>query len=263
MRSTGRRRRASGRRRRARDLRDPARAPGALGEHPRPVDPRPLPRTHAGCSISARRDDYWIGSADMMHRNLDRRVEVLLRVADDQLAARLDEVLDSRLDPATRCWTLAADGSWAPSPCLTRACHRPRPPGREILRRAAPPPRQSDRPGRPHGVGAPSGRHPGGGASCAGDGEIAVVHRPRYGDWSFPKGKLEPGRPCRSPRCARWRRRRGSRRASARCSATCITGSRGQEGGPLLVGARGGGSVRPNAETDELKWVAPWTRQGC
>lgn len=28
----------------------------------------------------------------------------------------------------------------------------------------------------------------------AGDGiEVAVVHRPRYGDWSLPKGKLEPG----------------------------------------------------------------------
>jgi 8-oxo-dGTP diphosphatase len=25
------------------------------------------------------------------------------------------------------------------------------------------------------------------------DGRIAVVHRPRYGDWSLPKGKLEPG----------------------------------------------------------------------
>jgi polyphosphate kinase len=61
-------------------------------------------------------DEYWIGSADMMHRNLDRRVEVLLHVAEPELAAQLGEVLDSCLDPATRCWTLAADGSWAPSP---------------------------------------------------------------------------------------------------------------------------------------------------
>ncbi len=61
-------------------------------------------------------DEYWIGSADMMHRNLDRRVEVLLRVADPALAAKLGEVLDSCLDPATRCWTLHADGSWNPSP---------------------------------------------------------------------------------------------------------------------------------------------------
>jgi polyphosphate kinase len=52
----------------------------------------------------------------MMHRNLDRRVEVLLRVADEPLAARLGAVLDSCLDPATRCWTLGSDGAWSPSP---------------------------------------------------------------------------------------------------------------------------------------------------
>ncbi len=84
-------------------------------------------------------DDYWIGSADMMHRNLDRRVEVLLRVADDQLAARLGEVLDSCLDPATRCWTLAADGSWAPSPSPDSGVSPVRDHQAEMmLRRAAP-----------------------------------------------------------------------------------------------------------------------------
>jgi polyphosphate kinase len=61
-------------------------------------------------------DEYWIGSADMMHRNLDRRVEVLLRVADPKLAGKLGEMFDSCLDPATRCWTLHADGPWEPSP---------------------------------------------------------------------------------------------------------------------------------------------------
>jgi polyphosphate kinase len=61
-------------------------------------------------------NEYWIGSADMMHRNLDRRVEVLLHVDDPRLADRLGDVLDSCLDPATRCWTLGPDGSWEPSP---------------------------------------------------------------------------------------------------------------------------------------------------
>ena len=61
-------------------------------------------------------DEYWIGSADMMHRNLDRRVEVLLRVADPRLSARLGEIFDSALDPATRCWALHANGAWEPSP---------------------------------------------------------------------------------------------------------------------------------------------------
>ncbi|MFC4459189.1 RNA degradosome polyphosphate kinase [Pseudonocardia nematodicida] len=61
-------------------------------------------------------DEYWIGSADMMHRNLDRRVEVMLRVADPNLAEQLGGMFDSCLDPATRCWTLGPDGTWTPSP---------------------------------------------------------------------------------------------------------------------------------------------------
>jgi polyphosphate kinase len=61
-------------------------------------------------------DEHWIGSADMMHRNLDRRVEVLVRVGDPTVTAELNAVLTSALDPATRCWVLAADGSWSPSP---------------------------------------------------------------------------------------------------------------------------------------------------
>src|ERR1700754_464005 len=61
-------------------------------------------------------DEYWIGSADMMHRNLDRRVEALLRVADPRLAKSLRDGVDPAVDPATRCWTLHADGSWEASP---------------------------------------------------------------------------------------------------------------------------------------------------
>jgi len=59
--------------------------------------------------------EYWIGSADVMHRNLDRRVEVLLRV-NPELTGQLDAVLNSALDPATRCWVLGPDGAWSPSP---------------------------------------------------------------------------------------------------------------------------------------------------
>jgi polyphosphate kinase len=60
--------------------------------------------------------EYWIGSADMMHRNLDRRVEVLVRVADPKLTVQLDATFASALDPATRCWVLHSDGQWVPSP---------------------------------------------------------------------------------------------------------------------------------------------------
>jgi len=61
-------------------------------------------------------DEFWIGSADMMHRNLDRRVEVMAQVKDPRLAAQLNDVFESALDPATRCWELGADGNWTASP---------------------------------------------------------------------------------------------------------------------------------------------------
>jgi len=60
--------------------------------------------------------EFWIGSADMMHRNLDRRIEVMTQVRDVRLAKQLDEIFDSALDPRTRCWILGADGNWVASP---------------------------------------------------------------------------------------------------------------------------------------------------
>jgi polyphosphate kinase len=61
-------------------------------------------------------DEFWIGSADMMHRNLDRRVEVMAQVKDPRLTAQMGDILDSSLDPTTRCWLLQPDGRWAAAP---------------------------------------------------------------------------------------------------------------------------------------------------
>ncbi|MBI5339698.1 polyphosphate kinase [Mycobacterium sp. BK558] len=61
-------------------------------------------------------DEYWIGSADMMHRNLDRRVEVMAQVKDPRLTAQLNDIFESALDPGTRCWELGADGHWTALP---------------------------------------------------------------------------------------------------------------------------------------------------
>ena len=61
-------------------------------------------------------NEFWIGSADMMHRNLDRRVEVMAQVKDPRLTRKLDGVFESALDPTTRCWVLQEDGHWAASP---------------------------------------------------------------------------------------------------------------------------------------------------
>ena len=48
-----------------------------------------------------------IGSADLMPRNLDRRVEALVPVDDPELQARLDEILEVNLADDTLAWTLA------------------------------------------------------------------------------------------------------------------------------------------------------------
>jgi polyphosphate kinase len=57
--------------------------------------------------------EFWIGSSDLMHRNLDRRVEVLLRVCDQTARAELHRILQGAMAPDVRCWELGSDGSWA------------------------------------------------------------------------------------------------------------------------------------------------------
>ncbi|HLI54228.1 MAG TPA: RNA degradosome polyphosphate kinase [Acidimicrobiales bacterium] len=55
---------------------------------------------------------YFIGSADMMDRNLDRRVEAVVPVESPELQDRLKEILLTDLADDMRSWELAADGSW-------------------------------------------------------------------------------------------------------------------------------------------------------
>ena len=55
-------------------------------------------------------EEYWIGSADMMHRNLDRRVEALVRITDRNATDRLRNLLALLAAPDTRCWVLGPDG---------------------------------------------------------------------------------------------------------------------------------------------------------
>ena len=56
---------------------------------------------------------YFIGSADMMPRNLDRRVEAMVPVDDPDLQGRLQEILDVNLADDTLAWQLSGDGAWA------------------------------------------------------------------------------------------------------------------------------------------------------
>ena len=55
----------------------------------------------------------WIGSADLMPRNLDRRVEVLAPVEDARLRARIAGVLDALLADTQFAWVLGPDGEWS------------------------------------------------------------------------------------------------------------------------------------------------------
>jgi polyphosphate kinase len=56
--------------------------------------------------------EWWIGSADLMHRNLDRRVEVLLRVCDSTAQDELQAMFDAAMAPGVRCWELGSDAEW-------------------------------------------------------------------------------------------------------------------------------------------------------
>ena len=54
----------------------------------------------------------FIGSADLMPRNLYNRVELLAPVEDPRLRAELNDVLDRCLADNTHAWTLGEDGRW-------------------------------------------------------------------------------------------------------------------------------------------------------
>ena len=51
--------------------------------------------------------EYWIGSADLMHRNLDRRVECLVRIFDPSHVRQLEEILNIGLSDQTQSWRLS------------------------------------------------------------------------------------------------------------------------------------------------------------
>jgi len=56
--------------------------------------------------------EYWLGSADLMHRNLDRRVEVMVRVDDPLAQHQLADVFDRLIDDGAATWELRSDGTW-------------------------------------------------------------------------------------------------------------------------------------------------------
>jgi 8-oxo-dGTP diphosphatase len=91
------------------------------------------------------------------------------------------------------------------------------------------------------------------------NGRIALVHRPRYDDWTLPKGKLEPGE--RHDDAAL---REVEEETGMRCTLGRELPSaryRDRHDRPKLVRyfrmEAVGGEFSPNDEVDELRWVTP------
>ncbi len=133
---------------------------------------------------------HLIGSADLMGRNLHRRVEAVAEVTDEELVARLDEILDVLLADDKLAWHQRPDGSW----------HRPAAPERPLETHVKLQSLAMDR-SRPRklatGADGVAGQVRAAGGVVlrerGGTTEVLIVHRPRYDDWSLPKGKLDQG----------------------------------------------------------------------
>ena len=62
---------------------------------------------------NAGQDDFLLGSADMMQRNLDRRVEAVVSVKEKGLKLRLKEILKLAFGDNSAAWQLDGEGNWA------------------------------------------------------------------------------------------------------------------------------------------------------
>ncbi len=67
---------------------------------------------HFGNGAGPGQPAYYIGSADLMPRNLDKRVEVLAPVEKAEQQERLREIIEVNLAPDTQGWELGPDGTW-------------------------------------------------------------------------------------------------------------------------------------------------------
>jgi polyphosphate kinase len=58
------------------------------------------------------RPNVGIGSSDLMHRNLDRRVEVLVSITNAAHIAEIEDLFDVAFNERTGAWWLSGDGTW-------------------------------------------------------------------------------------------------------------------------------------------------------
>jgi polyphosphate kinase len=62
--------------------------------------------------------EYYLGSSDLMQRNLDRRVEAVVPVGDRKLRERLSQILEIALADDVLAWELCPDGAWQRVPTV-------------------------------------------------------------------------------------------------------------------------------------------------
>ncbi len=218
---------------------------------------------------------YFIGSADLMPRNLDRRVEVLARIDDPASQSRLWDVLQVNLADTALAWELGADDRYhrlggtvsAHDRFEALAAERAGPTDPAALDHQHPDHLNLDfwaaetASHRANGTGARNMTIHAAGCVVYRQGaegtEVLLVHRQRYDDWTFPKGKLEPGE---------------SELACALRETQEETGFQGalgpelpstayQAGGRpkvvrywLLLASEG--EFQPNDEVDEVRWLS-------
>jgi polyphosphate kinase len=63
--------------------------------------------------------EWYIGSADLMERNLDRRVEAVVPIEDAEASARIGQIVQSMLADDRRSWQLGTDAVWRRTEELT------------------------------------------------------------------------------------------------------------------------------------------------
>jgi polyphosphate kinase len=85
---------------------------GRFLEHSRVYAFGEEPADDATAREAEQQAEVWIGSADMMHRNLDRRVEALVRIAEPTQRRQLISGIDSVFAPDVIAWDLGPDGEW-------------------------------------------------------------------------------------------------------------------------------------------------------
>ena len=89
------------------------------------------------------------------------------------------------------------------------------------------------------------------------DGEVALVHRPRYDDWTLPKGKLDPGESFEDAAVREVEEETGIRGRLVRelPATTYNVIGRPKVVRYWLMDVEHEGSFVPNDETDQLRWV--------